>query len=127
MPSDKPSLAETHPDIASQAVGWDARSVTAGSHKKLRWRCERGHEWDAIVKGRTIDGKGCSICAGRKVLIGVNDLATTHPDIASQAVGWNPQDFTAGSNRQMRWRCERGHLAERHSGKNGLTINQNSH
>ena len=28
--------------------------VSIGSHKKVIWRCEKGHEWEAVVKSRTI-------------------------------------------------------------------------
>ena len=29
--------------------------VSIGSHKKVIWRCEKGHEWEAAVKSRTRD------------------------------------------------------------------------
>ena len=28
--------------------------VSIGSHKKVIWRCKKGHEWEAAVKSRTI-------------------------------------------------------------------------
>lgn len=40
--------------------------VTAGSEKKVWWKCEFGHEWEAIVLSRN-RGNGCPICAGRKI------------------------------------------------------------
>ena len=51
-------LAATHPELAAQ---WDAerngaltpQDVVAGSHKRVWWRCERGHEWQAAVYSRT--------------------------------------------------------------------------
>jgi hypothetical protein len=101
-------LATTHPDIASQAAGWDPKTVSRGSGKKLLWRCELGHEWNATV-GNRARGEGCPICSGRSVLVGFNDLATTHPDVASQAVGWDPKTVNAGSNKMRRWRCNFGH------------------
>ena len=91
MTSPKPehgrSLADLFPEIASQAVGWNPSEVKAGSHRKVRWSCDLGHEWDAEVKSR-VEGRGCPVCAGKKVLTGFNDLATTHPELASQAHGW---------------------------------------
>jgi hypothetical protein len=39
----KPSLAETHPDLAAQADGWDPRTVGAASNSLRRWRCSAGH------------------------------------------------------------------------------------
>ena len=29
--------------------------VSIGSHKKVIWRCKKGHEWEAVVKSRTIN------------------------------------------------------------------------
>jgi len=56
-------------------------STTLGSGKKVWWKCSRGHEWIADVNSRK-KGNGCPVCAGKRVLIGYNDLASTHPQIA---------------------------------------------
>ena len=58
--------------------------VTIGSHKKVIWRCKKGHEWEAAVKSRTINKTGCPYCSHNKVLAGFNDLATLLPDIAAE-------------------------------------------
>ena len=50
--------------------------VSIGSHKKVIWRCEKGHEWEAAVKSRTINKTDCPYCSHNKVLAGFNDLAT---------------------------------------------------
>ena len=55
--------------------------VSIGSHKKVIWRCEKGHEWEADVKSRTIYKTDCPYCSHNKVLAGFNDLATLLPDI----------------------------------------------
>jgi hypothetical protein len=52
---------------------------------------------------------GCPICSGQKVLKGFNDLATTHPEIAKQAVGWDPSSILGGTARKFPWRCDEGH------------------
>ena len=54
--------------------------VSIGSHKKVIWRCKKGHEWEAVVKSRTINKTGCPYCSHNKVLAGFNDLATLLPD-----------------------------------------------
>jgi hypothetical protein len=46
---------------------------------------------------------------GRTTLVGENDLATTHPGLAAQAVGWDPTTLKAASNKRRRWRCAEGH------------------
>ena len=105
-----PPSSESHPAVATEALGWDASLVSSRSNRKLRWRCKLGHEWDAIVFSRTRPpGNGCPFCGNRKVLAGFNDLASTHPQIGAQAVGWDPATVIAGSGRKRRWRCELGH------------------
>lgn len=88
-------------------------SVTAGSHKVVWWVCEKGHEWQAIVKSRA-EGCGCPVCANRVIISGENDLATTYPYLAGQ---WHPtknepltpRDVVAGTARKVWWQCEKGH------------------
>ena len=33
--------------------------VSVASHKKIIWKCKHGHEWEASVKSRTVNGTGC--------------------------------------------------------------------
>jgi len=40
---------------------------------------------------------------------GFNDLETTHPALASEAVDWDPSTLTAGSESMRVWRCPQGH------------------
>jgi hypothetical protein len=104
----KLSLAETHPDLAVQADGWDPKSATRGSDKKRSWKCGQGHRWSASILSRT-SGTGCPVCSGRTSLVGVNDLATTHPELAAQADGWDPRMVKARSGKKVQWKCEFGH------------------
>ena len=102
-------LATTHPLLAAQAYGWDPTTITYGTSKKLLWQCRIGHTWGAIVNLRSSQDTDCPICTGKIALAGFNDLATTHPDIASQANGWDPTQFTFGSSKKMAWKCSEGH------------------
>jgi hypothetical protein len=104
----KSSLAETHPELAAQADGWDPNSYSAGSQKKVCWKCKFGHVWNATICNRS-RGSGCPFCSNNSVLAGFNDLATTHPELALQASGWDPTCFTSGSNKKVQWKCESGH------------------
>ena len=56
-------------------LGFNPKEITYHSGKKVWWICEKGHSFDATVANRA-NGKGCPICAGRKVLVGYNDLET---------------------------------------------------
>ena len=105
----KPSLAETHPELAAQADGWDPTTVTAGSNKNFGWRCEFDHRWEATVKNRANRVSGCPVCSSRKVLVGFNDLATTYPDLAAQAYGWDPTTLVSGTPIRVQWICELRH------------------
>jgi hypothetical protein len=87
-------------------------TVTYGSRKKVWWRCEAGHSWQAAVYTRTA-GAGCPFCAGKKVSPGDNDLATVRPDLAAQ---WHPgknsaapTQVSAGSHKVVWWVCRKGH------------------
>ena len=100
-------LASTHPDLAAQlvdpAVG---RSLSAGSHTPVTWRCQESHRWDASPVSRSRLGSGCPYCSGRLPVPGVNDLATTHPDLAAQLI--DPalaSTVGPGSSKALTWRC----------------------
>lgn len=103
-------LATTHPDLADELVDKTlATELVAASSRKVMWRCKEGHEWISSVADR-VRGSGCPYCAGKKVLVGFNDLATTDPDIASELV--DARDafaYTRGSHARLLWRCEHGH------------------
>ena len=102
------SLLQTHPELAKEADGWDPSEVTAGSNKKKEWKCSSGHKWGAVVYSRA-KGRGCPVCAGKKILIGENDLSTLDPSLSKEADGWDPSEFSLSSNKKMRWRCSLGH------------------
>ena len=37
--------------------------ITWGSHKRIHWKCSKGHTWEAVVKERTkIRGNRCPVC-----------------------------------------------------------------
>lgn len=104
-------LKTTHPELANEAFGWDPTTVMAGSDKVLAWKCSLGHVWKVRVANRRNEGK-CPICLGQRVLIGFNDLATTYPDVAAEAYGWNPETLTAGSGLKRKFKCQSGHIWE---------------
>ena len=112
-------LATSHPELSAE---WDSENnapltpaqVTAGSHRRVWWRCALGHAWQAAPFSRAA-GSGCPYCANRRVLPGFNDLTTTHPKLCRE---WDetlnapltPETLTFGSNRKVWWRCDDGHV-----------------
>lgn len=111
-------LASTYPELVTQ---WHpvlngelrAQDVMPGTRKKVWWKCEAGHEWQATVASRT-HGAGCPVCAGKVTVAGENDMASQFPEIAAE---WHEtkngrlraQDVTPYSNRRVWWRCGLGH------------------
>ena len=108
-------LATLYPNIA---IEWNYEKngqlkpnhVTFGSGRKVWWLCENGHEWQAAINNRTSNNRGCPYCTGEKALIGVNDLLTINPALASE---WHPtknkdllpQNFKPNSNIKVWWLC----------------------
>ena len=90
------------------------RDLTYGSHKKVWWKCEKGHQWEAAVYTRGITDKGCPVCRGKVIIAGETDLASQDPEIAAQ---WHPtkngdltpEDVTRYSNKKVWWICDKGH------------------
>lgn len=103
-------LKEWHPTLNTDV---SPDNLAPSTHRKVWWRCSKGHVWKAQVKSR-VSGTGCPICNNRKVELGENDLATTHPEIAAQ---WHPtkngsrtpQSVVCGHHAKVWWQCEKGH------------------
>ena len=65
-----------------------AFDVTTGSGRKLTFVCpDCGQEFEAVIQNvvrSVINGTtGCPVCAGRKVVPGINDLASQYPEVAT--------------------------------------------
>ncbi|MCR5510718.1 MAG: zinc-ribbon domain-containing protein [Lachnospiraceae bacterium] len=88
--------------------------VTVKANKRVWWKCRNcGHRWQARVADRT-DGHGCPVCAGEKLIACINDLATEHPEIASEWSDANgdlkPTMVWSKSRQNVLWKCrECGH------------------
>ena len=97
-------LATTNPDVAALLVDQSlATRLAARSNRKVRWRCEQGHEWNAVVASRR--QSGCPFCAGRRAIPGETDLATSHPHLAAELVDMTlATSLKAGSDRVVDWR-----------------------
>ena len=52
-----------NPELARQWQNGDLTpgEIKAGSGKKAWWRCEKGHEWEAVIRTRK-NGVSCPIC-----------------------------------------------------------------
>lgn len=106
---DKSLIKEWHP---TKNEGLNPELITNGSHKKVWWKCAKGHEWAAVVYSR-YKGRECPYCTNRLLLRGFNDLKTVNPQLASE---WNyekniglPEDYFPSSHKDVWWRCSKGH------------------
>ena len=112
-------MATTNPDLArewhrSRNPGIQPEDVRASTVRLLWWQCAKGHEWQARGADRCNKGSGCPYCANQKVLVGFNDLMTTHPALGGEMhVSLNgdvtAQTITARSSKRLWWRCAEGH------------------
>ncbi len=108
-------LLSRFPDIAKE---WNTEKnelapteVLYSSHTNYWWTCPRGHEYYTSPNRRTEKGNGCPYCAGKKVLPGFNDLASTHPELLEEwdyekNAGTDPSQITPGrSSQKYWWKC----------------------
>ena len=111
-------LATTHPELISQ---WDydknslqPNAVTHGSHEKVWWKCEQGHSYQQAINKKTSRKTGCPVCSGHLTISGVNDFATSYPELAKE---WHPtkngdllpSEISKKNGRKVWWICQYGH------------------
>lgn len=114
-------FASFHPTLALE---WNAskntllpNEVTAGSGLKVWWLGTCGHEWEARIVDRVSLDHGCPVCLNRKVVVGKNDLGSTHPALIQE---WDMErnanityyDVSSGSVLKVHWKCSQGHAWE---------------
>ena len=115
------NIEEVYPSIAeewdySRNGGLQPENVPATySRDKYYWKCKDcGYSWQASL-GERIRGSGCPSCAGKVIIPGKNDLATTHKILTAE---WHPtknlpltpQEVSKGSDKEVWWKCsECGH------------------
>lgn len=108
------NITITHPDVAKE---WDYEKnngllptdVTKGSTKKVFWKCQKGHSFDARIDHRCLMHTGCRFCSHKDVMPGETDLATVYPEIAAE---WDyinntdtPDHKLPFSNSKVSWIC----------------------
>jgi DNA-directed RNA polymerase subunit RPC12/RpoP len=101
--------AEWHPTKNGNLTSYD---VTYGSHKKVWWICEKGHEWMATINNR-FKGHKCPYCIGKYPSKDYN-LLVCNPELCKE---WNynkndktPEEYSPISGQKVWWKCkECGH------------------
>ena len=96
--------------------------VTRASGKRVKWRCDKGHEWYATIYSRTRQKCGCPYCSGR-MASEENSLKTwcmQNGDFGKQLMSeWTGEledgaetsldEVAKASRKRVRWRCDKGH------------------
>lgn len=113
------SLARKRPRIAKE---WHPtkngnrtpKDVAVDSARSVVWRCRKDpkHEWRTTVRARTVLGRGCPDCSGRRASE-LRSLALEHPELAAE---WHPtkngalrpKDILPGSGKRIFWQCPDG-------------------
>ncbi len=110
-------LATLFPELAAE---WDESNrplmpdmVSRKANREVTWKCHRcGQTWRSRIADRT-DGHGCPVCAGEKLVGGINDFAAGYPDLAAEWSDRNegsPREAWPKSRRNVWWRCHQcGH------------------
>ncbi len=98
-------MATTHPVLAREVIGIDPTTVIASSTKVLTWRCAIHNDTYRATGRKRVDGSGCPYCANKRVRPGLNDMATTRPDMAACLLGTDPTTVIAGTPKVLLWRC----------------------
>lgn len=111
--SEVPKLAEWyHPTLNK----YSADSISSRSVVICSWTCDKGHLFTRAPDTVRKASKACTKCHPyRTVIAGVNDLATTHPEVAKNFSKNNKLPITSyskGHKKSVLWNCEEGHEYE---------------
>jgi hypothetical protein len=113
------NFATEYPELIKE-WDWEKNSprkpedFTPRASKKVWWKCEKEHSWQAPISNRTRDTKNLCPCCSNRVLGDDNSLAQVRPDIAKD---WHPHknaplapnDVVAGGSKKVWWICKHGH------------------
>lgn len=112
----KTDLFSKFPHLASE---WDYEKnkridpllVAATSNKKVWWKCNKGHSWEARISSRSDKKTGCPYCSNTLILSGYNDFKTTHPYLMKD---WDyeknstpPEEIFRGTQEIFWWKCHK--------------------
>ncbi len=129
----KNDLFSTNPELKSEwnydkNIEIKPYNVSAGSSKKVWWKCNKNHEWQAPISNRARLKRGCPYCSNQKVLYGYNDFETLNPELMKE---WDfnknkiyPNKIVDGYSKKVWWKCSKcsneweARIADRKNGNN---------
>lgn len=105
-------LTITNPQLASEfSPRNDKKANEVGEWQvyEVYWICSKcGTEYYAKIRDRSVGDASCPVCANKRVEKGINDLATTDPDIAALLSPNNERKadtFMRSSSMGAEWIC----------------------
>ena len=116
-------ISKTNPEVLQEwnyekndKLGITPDNISSGSALKIWWKCEKGHNYQAIVSNKVNQQTKCPYCANKKIIIGFNDLATTNPELLEEwdyekndKLGIKPENVVLNSTKMIHWKCKNGH------------------
>lgn len=111
------SLLSLHPKTArlwheTRNLNLTPSSVTAGSDKKVWWKCPEGddHEWENRVR-QQVKSQGCPICNGKRI-VESNSFFAKFPELTkewhkSKNGNLSPKKISPGSHKRIWWHCSK--------------------
>lgn len=91
----------------------DITKITPRAEIDVLWRCNKGHDYTMPPASRVTMHQNCPYCSNQRVLTGYNDALTIRPEFISllSAKGLEQiRTLTAGSNKEIEWKCSKGHV-----------------
>lgn len=92
-------------ELAEQKNGVCLSMKYVNNREKLRWRCEKGHEWESSA-ANIKSGKWCPRCARRKIII--EDMVDLAQSRGGKCLSTNYQ----GKYAKLKWKCKEEHVWE---------------
>ena len=90
--------------MAERRKGSCLSSEYLGAHKKLKWRCEHGHEWEATPNSLSAASSWCPVCGGSQP----KNLKDMHA-LARNKQGKCLSRKYKNMHTPLLWQCKKGH------------------
>ncbi|MGT2797883.1 zinc-ribbon domain-containing protein [Streptococcus intermedius] len=112
IPKPEESLGYKKPFLKSEwleNINGDIYNVFSNSNDIIEWICRNCHRnYKAKISNRAEDDKCCPYCSNRKLIKGINDLATTHPHLIKEWSSLNDRQLSYLTNKSSYkawWNC----------------------
>jgi hypothetical protein len=113
---DKAKTLESAAEFGWAASELVAESIIQSESRKVWWRCKNDprHAWPTTPTARVSRKSGCPFCAGNRLDVGRNDLATKFPELKAEWSKLNTvkmNEIPFSYHEKVHWKClaNKGH------------------